>query len=83
MGADRQNARGTANHGTGESLPLFRLRAGSSVFLFLEPQARQPIHRTRVTNVRARSILPLIVPEGCAFRVGGETREWRKGEAFA
>ena len=27
--------------------------------------------------------LPLIVPPGCGFRVGGETREWREGEAFA
>jgi len=26
--------------------------------------------------------LPLIVPEGCWFRVGGETRYWRRGEAF-
>jgi aspartyl/asparaginyl beta-hydroxylase (cupin superfamily) len=23
------------------------------------------------------------VPEGCGFRVGGETRLWREGEAFA
>jgi aspartyl/asparaginyl beta-hydroxylase (cupin superfamily) len=23
------------------------------------------------------------VPEGCGFRVGGETRAWREGEAFA
>ena len=27
--------------------------------------------------------LPLIVPPGCGFRVGGETREWKVGEAFA
>ena len=26
--------------------------------------------------------LPLIVPEGCGFRVGGETRKWREGEAW-
>jgi aspartyl/asparaginyl beta-hydroxylase (cupin superfamily) len=26
--------------------------------------------------------LPLIVPEGCWFRVGGETRHWKRGEAF-
>lgn len=24
----------------------------------------------------------MIVPDRCAFRVGGETREWRVGEAF-
>jgi aspartyl/asparaginyl beta-hydroxylase (cupin superfamily) len=27
--------------------------------------------------------LPLIVPDGCEFRVGGETRPWRIGKAFA
>ena len=27
--------------------------------------------------------LPLIVPEDCSFRVGGETRNWVPGEAFA
>jgi aspartyl/asparaginyl beta-hydroxylase (cupin superfamily) len=26
--------------------------------------------------------LPLIVPGSCGFRVGGETRAWREGEAF-
>ncbi|HVH37994.1 MAG TPA: aspartyl/asparaginyl beta-hydroxylase domain-containing protein, partial [Sphingomicrobium sp.] len=27
--------------------------------------------------------LPLVVPKGCWFRVGGETREWVEGQAFA
>ena len=27
--------------------------------------------------------LPLIVPPGCGFRVGGETREWVLGKPFA
>jgi aspartyl/asparaginyl beta-hydroxylase (cupin superfamily) len=26
--------------------------------------------------------LPLVVPPGCRFRVGGETREWRVGEGW-
>jgi len=26
--------------------------------------------------------LPLIVPEGCGFRVGSETRPWKVGEAW-
>ena len=26
--------------------------------------------------------LPLVLPPGCGFRVGGETREWRIGEAW-
>ncbi|MEP7130160.1 MAG: aspartyl/asparaginyl beta-hydroxylase domain-containing protein, partial [Sphingomicrobium sp.] len=25
---------------------------------------------------------PLVVPEGCVFRVGGETRPWVEGEAL-
>jgi aspartyl/asparaginyl beta-hydroxylase (cupin superfamily) len=36
-----------------------------------------------VTNTRAIVHLPLIVPEKCGFRVGGETREWEVGTAFA
>ena len=27
--------------------------------------------------------LPLVVPPGCAFRVGNETREWVEGRAWA
>ena len=26
--------------------------------------------------------MPLIVPPGCGFRVGGETRVWEEGRAF-
>ena len=26
--------------------------------------------------------LPLVVPEGCWFRVGAETRRWERGQAF-
>jgi aspartyl/asparaginyl beta-hydroxylase (cupin superfamily) len=35
-----------------------------------------------VTNTRLTVHLPLIVPPGCRFRVGGETREWRRGTAW-
>ena len=31
-------------------------------------------------NARLICHLPLVVPPGCGFRVGGETREWREGE---
>jgi len=47
----------------------------------LAPRTRIPPH-TGVTNARAVAHLPLIVPPGCAFRVGGETREWTPGEAW-
>jgi aspartate beta-hydroxylase len=57
-------------------------RAPSAFFSILKPQTRIPPH-TGVTNTRAIIHLPLIVPDGCGFRVGGETREWQVGEAFA
>ncbi len=33
-----------------------------------------------MVNCRFVCHLPLIVPPGCGFRVGAETREWRVGE---
>jgi aspartyl/asparaginyl beta-hydroxylase (cupin superfamily) len=35
-----------------------------------------------VNNARLVCHLPLVVPDGCWFRVGAETRFWREGEAF-
>jgi aspartate beta-hydroxylase len=46
------------------------------------PRLRLRPH-TGVSNVRAIIHLPLIVPAKCGFRVGGETRKWRVGEAWA
>ncbi|UVO54925.1 aspartyl/asparaginyl beta-hydroxylase domain-containing protein [Sphingomonas sp. SUN039] len=57
-------------------------KAPSAFFSILKPGAHIPPH-TGVTNTRAIIHLPLVVPDGCRFRVGGETREWREGEAFA
>src|SRR6185295_2499851 len=57
-------------------------KAPSVFFSVLKPGARIPPH-TGVTNTRAIIHLPLVVPPGCWFRVGGETREWVEGEAFA
>ncbi len=57
-------------------------KAPSAFFSILKPGAHIPAH-TGVTNTRAIIHLPLVVPDGCRFRVGGETREWREGEAFA
>ena len=45
------------------------------------PRTKIPAH-TGVTNTRLTVHLPLVVPPGCRFRVGGETREWRKGTAW-
>ena len=67
-----------------ESLPLAHIpnRAPAVFFSILKAGKRIPPH-SGVTNVRAIVHLPLIVPEGCGFRVGGEVREWREGHAFA
>ena len=66
-----------------ETLPLCRIegRAPAVFFSILKAGSHIPPH-TGVTNVRSIVHLPLIVPGKCGFRVGGETREWRKGEAF-
>jgi aspartyl/asparaginyl beta-hydroxylase (cupin superfamily) len=67
-----------------ESLPLARIpgRAPAVFFSILKAGKIIPPH-TGVTNIRAIVHLPLIVPHDCGFRVGGETRQWREGEAFA
>lgn len=57
-------------------------RAPTAFFSLLKPRTHIPPH-TGVTNLRTIIHLPLIVPEGCRFRVGGETRPWVEGEAFA
>lgn len=57
-------------------------RSPSVFFSILKPQTHIPPH-TGVTNSRAIIHLPLIVPDNCGFRVGGETREWVEGRAFA
>ena len=56
-------------------------RAPTAFFSILRPRTRIPPH-TGVTNTRAIVHLPLVVPPGCGFRVGGETRAWVEGEAL-
>lgn len=56
-------------------------RAPNAMFSLLRPRTRIPPH-TGVTNLRATVHLPLIVPKGCGFRVGAETREWEPGRAW-
>jgi aspartyl/asparaginyl beta-hydroxylase (cupin superfamily) len=51
------------------------------MFSLLAPNTRIPPH-VGVTNTRLVCHLPLIVPEGCWFRVGAETRFWKRGEAL-
>jgi aspartyl/asparaginyl beta-hydroxylase (cupin superfamily) len=67
-----------------DSLPLLDLpgRGPVAFFSLLKPHTRIPPH-TGATNIRTIIHLPLIVPKGCTFRVGNETRAWIEGEAFA
>lgn len=60
-------------------MPHIGARAPSILFSRLQPGARIPPH-TGVMNARLICHLPLIVPPGCGFRVGGETRRWHEGE---
>ncbi len=53
----------------------------NAMFSLLAPQTAIPPH-TGISNARLVCHLPLIIPDGCWFRVGGETRTWRRGEAF-
>jgi aspartate beta-hydroxylase len=56
-------------------------RGPTAFFSILEPRTKIPAH-TGVTNTRLTVHLPLIVPPGCGFRVGGESREWQAGTAW-
>lgn len=55
--------------------------SANAMFSLLAPGKKIPPH-VGVNNTRLLCHLPLIVPDGCWFRVGGETRNWREGEAF-
>lgn len=66
-----------------DHLPQPEVKGASpnAMFSLLAPQTHIPAH-VGVSNARLVCHLPLIVPDGCWFRVGGETRHWRRGEAF-
>ncbi|HEV2864991.1 MAG TPA: aspartyl/asparaginyl beta-hydroxylase domain-containing protein, partial [Allosphingosinicella sp.] len=67
-----------------EAVPLLDLpgKGPTAMFSILEPRTRIPPH-TGSNNVRTTVHLPLIVPEGCGFRVGAESRQWQVGTAWA
>ena len=81
---DQNCARCPATAAALEAVPLLDIpgKAPSVMFSILHPRTRIPPH-TGFSNVRSTVHLPLVVPEGCGFRVGGETREWRPGRAWA
>jgi aspartate beta-hydroxylase len=56
-------------------------RTPAAMFSLLKPRTRIPPH-CGVSNTRLVVHLPLIVPEGCGFRVGNESRQWVPGKAW-
>jgi aspartyl/asparaginyl beta-hydroxylase (cupin superfamily) len=67
-----------------ETLPLLDLpgKGPTAMFSILDSKTRIPPH-TGSNNVRATVHLPLVIPEGCGFRVGAETRRLEEGKAWA
>ncbi len=65
-----------------EDAPLCRVpgRTPSILFSLLRPGAHIPPHHGFM-NARYICHLPLIIPDGCAMRVGSETRAWSEGRA--
>jgi aspartyl/asparaginyl beta-hydroxylase (cupin superfamily) len=53
----------------------------NAMFSLLAPNTAIPPH-VGVSNARLVCHLPLIIPDACWFRVGAETRHWKRGEAF-
>ena len=64
-------------------LPLTQVhgRSPSVLFSLMRPGAHIPAHNGFV-NTRLICHLPIIVPPGCRFRVGHETRPWVEGQAW-
>ena len=62
-------------------LPIPRIAGRSPMALFsrLRPGTHIRPHHGML-NTRLICHLPLVVPKGCALRVGDETRPWREGE---
>lgn len=61
--------------------PVMPGASPNAMFSLLAPQTAIPPH-VGISNTRLVCHLPLVIPEGCWFRVGAETRYWKRGEAF-
>ena len=61
--------------------PVIPGASPNAMFSLLKPRTLIPAH-VGVNNARLVCHLPLMVPEGCWFRVGAEKRFWKRGEAF-
>ncbi|MFM6852697.1 MAG: aspartyl/asparaginyl beta-hydroxylase domain-containing protein [Sphingopyxis sp.] len=61
--------------------PAIRARAPMALYSRLRPGAHIAPHHGML-NTRLICHLPLVAPDGCALRVGHETRPWRYGETL-
>lgn len=61
--------------------PVIAGAAPNAMFSLLAPHTLIPPH-VGINNARLVCHLPLVVPEGCWFRVGAQTRYWKPGKAF-
>lgn len=66
-----------------EALPLVRLQqqAPEVFFSILEPGTHIPPHHG-IANYKLAVHLPLEIPDGCAIRVGDQTRGWTPGKCL-
>ncbi|HEV2332804.1 MAG TPA: aspartyl/asparaginyl beta-hydroxylase domain-containing protein [Gammaproteobacteria bacterium] len=62
-------------------LPEVPGHAPEAFYSVLQPGTHIPPHHG-VGNYKLVVHLPLVVPDGCALRVGDETRGWREGECL-
>jgi aspartyl/asparaginyl beta-hydroxylase (cupin superfamily) len=65
------------------ALPLAQIDGlcPNAMFSVLAPHSHIPPHNGE-TNARVVAHLPLIVPDGCSYRVGFDRRKWRVGETL-
>jgi aspartate beta-hydroxylase len=64
-----------------DALPLSRVRGhGPEVLFSVFSPGTHLLPHCGVTNTRVTSHLPLLIPENCALRVGGEEHRWREGQ---
>jgi aspartate beta-hydroxylase len=80
---DRQCQKCPITAAASEAVPVIDIPSFGPTIMYsvLAPRTKIPPHSS-VTNARLVIHLPLVVPDGCSFRVGNETRQWREGEAW-
>ncbi len=66
-----------------KKIPMQQIEGSGPNVLFsrLRPKTKIPPHNGFV-NTRFICHLPLIVPDGCGFRVGNEVRKWEEGKVW-